>query len=73
MQAISVDACVALLDRAGLRQPVLDRIGTAVSRRLAQRLRGQVQAEFIMFTGQYGVLAQSPGARKLCERLKGSI
>ena len=73
MQAISVDACVALLDRAGLRQPVLDRIGTAVSRRLAQRLRGQVQAEFIMFTGQYGVLAQSPGARKLCERLKGAI
>lgn len=70
MDAISVDACIALLDEAGLRQPVLFRIGREMEKRIALRMKGQARVEFIMFTGKYGVLAESAGARELCERLK---
>ena len=38
--------------------------------RIALRMKGQARVEFIMFTGKYGVLAESVGARALCERLK---
>ena len=70
MAAISVDACVELLDEVNLRQPVLSRIGREMGTRIALRMKGQARVEFIMFTGKYGVLAESAGARTLCERLK---
>lgn len=70
MAAISVDACVELLDEVNLRQPVLSRIGREMGTRIALRMKGQARVEFIMFTGKYGVLAESAGARALCERLK---
>lgn len=70
MDAVSVDACIDLLDREGLRDAVMARIGKAVEDRLARRLRGRARVEFVMFTKQYGILAQSPGARALCARFK---
>ena len=70
MEAISVDACIDLLDEAGLRGPVLARIGKEMEKRIALRMKGRAHVEFIMFTGKYGVLAESAGARELCERLK---
>ena len=70
MDAISVDACIDLLDGAGLREPVLVRIGKEMEKRIALRMKGQARVEFIMFTGKYGVLAESAGAHELCERLK---
>ena len=72
MQSISVDACIELLDREHLREPVLARIESEVEKRLALRLRGRGQVEFILFTAKYGILAQSPGAMALCERLRES-
>lgn len=73
MDAVSVDACIDLLDAADLRDAVMARIGEAIEQRLALRLRGKARAEFVMFTGKYGILAQSPGARALCERLKETV
>lgn len=73
MGAVSVDACIDLLDAAGLREAVLSRIGRAIEERLRLRLRGKAQAEFILFTGKYGILAQSPGAWALCKRLKETV
>ncbi len=68
MAAISVDACVELLDEVNLRRSVLSRIGREMETRIALRMKGQARVEFIMFTGKYGVLAESAGARALCER-----
>lgn len=73
MDAVSVDACIDLLDKAGLRDAVLTRIGAAIEKRLAVRLRDKARAEFVMFTGKYGILAQSSGARALCEQLKETV
>ena len=72
MQSISVDACIELLDREHLREPVLARIESEIEKRLALRLRGRGHVEFILFTARYGILAQSPGAMALCERLRES-
>ena len=72
MQSISVDACIELLDREHLREPVLSRIESEIEKRLALRLRGRGHVEFILFTAKYGILAQSPGAMALCERLRES-
>lgn len=72
MQSISVDACIELLDRENLREPVLARIESEIEKRLALRLRGRGHVEFILFTAKYGILAQSPGAAALCERLRES-
>lgn len=73
MDAVSVDACIDLLDKAGLRDAVLARIGATIEKRLALRLRDKARAEFVMFTGRYGILAQSSGARALCEQLKETV
>lgn len=72
MQSVSVDACIELLDRENLREPVLARIESEIEKRLALRLRGRGHVEFILFTARYGILAQSPGAMALCERLRES-
>ena len=72
MQSISVVACIELLDRENLREPVLARIESEIEKRLALRLRGRGHVEFILFTAKYGILAQSPGAMALCERLRES-
>ena len=72
MQSISVDACIELLDRENLREPVLARIESEIEKRRALRLRGRGHVEFILFTARYGILAQSPGAMALCERLRES-
>ncbi len=70
MEAVSVDACIDILDKAGLRQPVLERIGNEISERLAHRIRGRARIEYIMFTNKFGVLAQSAGAMELCGKLR---
>ena len=72
MQSISVDACIELLDREHLRKPVLARIEKEIENRIALRLRGRGHVEFILFTAKYGILAQSPGAMALCEKLRES-
>jgi len=74
MRAASIDAMVELLEGAGLRERVFYRVGAAVQSCIEQRLKGSAtRAEFIMFTGRYGLLAQSSGADNLCKRLRGII
>ncbi len=70
MGSATVDACIALLDQAGLRDAVLSKIGKAIETRLAARLRGKSEVQYMMFTNQYGLLAYSAGAHRLCKELQ---
>ena len=54
------------------QESVMARIQDEMEKRIARRLKGRAAAEFIMFTTKYGVLAQSAGAARLCERLRES-
>lgn len=70
MNAITVDACIDLLDQAGLREEVLARIGKAIEMRLAARVRGKCSIEYMTFTNRYGMLVHSAGAPELCKELQ---
>lgn len=70
MEAATADACIEILRGAGLCGAVLARIGDAVGQQLARRLNGRAQAEYIIFTERFGILAQSPGAEALCKELQ---
>ena len=70
MNAITVDACIDLLDQAGLREEVLACIGKAIEMRLAARVRGKCSIEYMTFTNRYGMLVHSAGAPELCKALQ---
>lgn len=71
MEAVTIDACLQALDQVGLRQAVLQRVGTAIDARLRRRLRGKSEIGYLMFTNEHGVLAQSENAEMLCEEFRG--
>lgn len=73
MQSVTIDACLEVLDKVNLRDPVLERIGKAIDERLHYRLRGKAEIGYLMFTNQSGVLAQSKNAVKLCEEFRGLL
>lgn len=73
MDSITIDACITELEKIGLRDSVLQRIGRAIDARLQNRVRGKAQIEYLMFTNQNGILAQSANAEKFCEEFRGIV
>lgn len=65
MAAATVDAAIALLDGAGLRQTVMERVLAAVQTHLERRSAGAIQVGAVMFSNEYGLLGQTPQAEKL--------
>lgn len=73
MDAVTVDACITLLDTCGIREQVFHAIGDAIAVRLDRRLRGKAEIGFLMFTNKNGILAQSDNAKMLCEEFRGNL
>ena len=73
MCATTVDACLAILDSVGLRDPVLQSVGRAIEQKLQHRVHEKVQIEYLMFTNQSGILAQSQNAAQFCEKFRGIL
>jgi cobalt-precorrin-5B (C1)-methyltransferase len=61
---ITTDECLALLEQAGLRQPVMEHMTADIGAQL-QRRGNEMQVECILFSNQYGILGQTPGAEAL--------
>lgn len=70
MNAVSVDACIEILNQVNLRTPVLQHIAAAIQERLNLRVRGEIPVAFVMFTQRFGVLAQSPEIWKILRLLR---
>ena len=66
MEAVTVDACLDILQEAGLDKPVLASISQKIQSHLFHRTTGKsgrdFQVEYVMFTNQYGVLMQTEQA-----------
>ena len=66
MQAVTVDACLDILQRAGLDKPVLASISQKIQSHLQHRTAGKsgraFEVEYVIFTNQYGVLMQTEQA-----------
>ena len=65
MQAPSADACLALLDDASLREPVIDSILTAIQRHLDRRAGGRFRTGAVLFTNTLGLLGQTTTAKEI--------
>lgn len=65
MQAASADACLALLDDAPLREPVIDSILTAIQHHLDRRAGGRFRTGAVLFTNTFGLLGQTTTAKEI--------
>ena len=66
LEAPTADACLALLDGAGLRAAVLERLLAAIQLHLERRAAGAFQVGAVMFSNEYGLLGMTgPGAELL--------
>lgn len=65
MQSPSADACLALLDDASLREPVIDSILTAIQRHLDRRAGGRFRTGAVLFTNTLGLLGQTTTAKEI--------
>lgn len=70
MDAATTDACIAVLDKAGMRQPVLDSMVVAIEQHLEHRVAGAYQIGAILFSNEYGLLGQTKGAKEIMDGWK---
>ncbi len=70
MESPSADGCIALLDGAGLRGPVMEGLLTAIQTHLDRRSAGAFQVGAVLFSNQYGLLGRTLGAEELLQRWK---
>lgn len=68
MEAATTDACVALLDGAGLRERVLESLLEAVQRHLSRRTGDAMEAGAVLFSNEYGLLGQTKAAKKIIKQ-----
>ena len=67
MESVTSDACLALLDTAGLKEKVLESLLTAIQTHLDRRAAGQLRVGAVLFSNQYGGLGMTAAARKILE------
>ena len=63
----TVDAALEVLDKAGLRGPVLASLLDAIQQRLARRAGGAYKIGAALFTNQYGLLGMTAGAKEIVQ------
>lgn len=65
MGSATADACLALLDAAGLRERVTESLLAAIQRHLTRRAGEGLRAGALVFSNQYGTLSATDEARRL--------
>lgn len=70
MAAATTDRCIELLDRAGLRQAVIDSLLEAIQLHLDRRAAGAYAVGAVMFSNVYGPLGRTDGAIEILEGWK---
>lgn len=70
MEAATTDACIALLDGAGLREAVLGSLLDAIQHHLERRAAGAYGIGAVMFSNEYGLLGLTKQAKEMMEAWK---
>lgn len=70
MEAATTDACIALLEEAGLRAPVMNSLLSAIQLHLERRAAGAYTVGAITFSNVYGPLGQTGRAKEILEQWK---
>ena len=67
MDAATTDACIAILDGAGLRAPVLESLLAVMQRRLAHRVGDALRVGAVVFSNEYGLLGKTEVAKAILD------
>ena len=65
MNEVTTDGCIAVLDGAGLREAVMERILAAMQAQLDRRTGGGMPIGAVTFSNEYGLLGMTETARRL--------
>ena len=68
--AATTDACLEILDTAGLREPVLQSLLAAIQLHLDRRVGGAFRVGAVLFSNQHGPLGQTETAARLLNEWK---
>ena len=68
MEAATTDACIEILDEAGLREQVMGSIMEAVQQKLEHRVKGNFRIGAVMFSNVYGELGMTEAAKDLLNK-----
>ena len=67
MQAATTDACIEILDDAGLRTPVLESLLQAIQQHIDHRVQGKYRIGAVLFSNQYGLLGKTETAKEIIQ------
>lgn len=70
LDSATTDACIALLDQAGLRAPVMARLLTAIDGHVRRRVAGAYPVGVLLFSNVYGVLGRTEGYEEVLHEWK---
>lgn len=70
MNAATTDACMEILDKAEMREPVLSSLLDAIQLHLDRRAAGAFRVGAVLFSNQYGPLGQTRTAKELLDEWK---
>ncbi len=70
MTAATTDACIDILDKEGLRDPVLQSLLIAIQQHLEHRVREKYQIGAVLFSNVYGLLGQTNQAKEITDTWK---
>lgn len=68
MDAATTDACLSILDEAGLRGPVMARILDAVQSHLTHRAADAFEVGAVLFSNEFGLLGSTACAEEILKR-----
>lgn len=70
LEAATADGCIAVLDKIGLREPVLKELLQAIQTHLDRRAAEAFGVGAVLFSNQYGLLGRTQGADKILSAWK---
>ena len=62
MDCVATEAAVGLLDKAGIKDIVMNRLLKQIVAHMSSRVDGKVKIDCILYGNEYGALAKTPGA-----------
>ena len=65
MEAVTADACLALLEEAGLKEAVLESLLAAIQTQLDRRAAGRLRGGAVLFSNRYGGLGATAEAESI--------
>ena len=67
MKAATTDACIEILDKVDMREPVMDSIVSSIQKALNRRVKDELKIGVCTFSNEYGLLGVSDGAKEIID------